>query len=83
MLTKLPRRNFPLLRSFVIRGMTHRSDYYITQVFQAQHKQKHEVNYLLSFSARIRIRKILAFWIRIRVQGVKYQPKLLKKLFYS
>ncbi|XP_023325517.1 uncharacterized protein LOC111699155 [Eurytemora carolleeae] len=32
MLTKLPRRNFPLLRSFVIRGMTHRSDYYITQL---------------------------------------------------
>ena len=32
MLTKLPQRNFPLLRSFVIRGMTHRSDYYITQI---------------------------------------------------
>ena len=32
---------------------------------------------------RIGIRKILASWIRIRIQGVKYQPKTAKKNFFT
>ena len=33
--------------------------------------------------ALLRIRKILASWIRILIQGIKYQPKIEKKNFFT
>ena len=41
-----------------------------------------ELNAVLRIQIRW-IRKILASWIRIRIQGAKYQPKTAKKTFYS